>query len=78
MSLVVDGFGCKRCDGTIQEADLTQDLVVNEETNGFVKSFFYLGDTLDVDGGSDLAATTRIRYGWMMFREILPYTWIFW
>ena len=28
LSLVADGFRCKRCDGTIQEADLVEDLVV--------------------------------------------------
>ena len=28
-------------------------------------SFCYLGDTLDGDGGADLAATARIRNGWM-------------
>ena len=30
-------------------------------------SFCYLGDTLDGDGGTDLAATARIRNGWMKF-----------
>ena len=33
----------------------------------------YLGDTLDGDGGSDLAATARIRNGWMKFRVLLPF-----
>ena len=46
---VSDGFRCRQCDGTIQEADLS------------VKSFCYLGDTLDGDGGADFAATARIR-----------------
>ena len=32
-----------------------------------------LGDTLDGDGGADLAATARIRNGWMKFRELLPF-----
>ena len=36
-------------------------------------SFCYLGDTLDGDGGAELATTARIRYGWMKFREILPF-----
>ena len=30
-----------------------------------------MGDTLDGDGGADLAATARIRNGWMKFRELL-------
>ena len=29
LSLVADGFRCKRCDGTIQEADLAGDLVMD-------------------------------------------------
>ena len=28
LSLVADGFRCKQCDGTIQEANLAEDLVV--------------------------------------------------
>ena len=47
LSLVADGFRCKRCDGTIQEADLAGDLVVDGETYRYVNSFCYLGDTLD-------------------------------
>ena len=43
------------------------------ETYGCVKSFCYLGDTLDEDGGVDFAAITRIRNGWMKFQEILPF-----
>ena len=49
---------------TVQEADIAEDLVVDGETYGCVKSFCYLGDTLlDGDGGAGLAATTRIRNG---------------
>ena len=33
-----------------QEADLAGDLVVDGETYGWVKSFCYLGDTLDGNG----------------------------
>ena len=43
------------------EADLAGDLVVDGETYGCVKSFCYLGGTLDGDGGAGLAATVRIR-----------------
>ena len=46
--------------------------MVNGETYGYVKRFYYLGDTLDGDGGLDLAATARNRNGWMRFRELLP------
>ena len=34
-------------------------------------SFCYLGDTLDGDGGVDLAATARIKNGWMKYRKLL-------
>ena len=40
---------------------------------GCVKSFCYLGDILDEDGGTDLAATDRIRNGRMEFRELSPF-----
>ena len=49
------------------------DLVVDGETYGCVNSSCYLGDTLYGDGGVDLAATARIRNGWMKFRELLPF-----
>ena len=55
LSRVADGFMCRRCDGTIQEVDLAEDLMV------------------DGDGGADLAATARIRNGWMKFRELFPF-----
>ena len=48
---------CKRiingavvCVVTIQEVELAEDLMVNGETYECVKSFCYLGDTLDGDG----------------------------
>ena len=67
LSRVADGFRCRRCDGTIQDVDLAEALMVDGETYECVKSFCYLGDTLDGDGGADLAATARIRNGWMKF-----------
>ena len=60
LSRVADGFICRRCDGTIQEADLAEDLMVYGEMYECVKSFCYLGDALDGDGGADLAATAKI------------------
>ena len=73
LSRVADGFRCRRCDGTIQEVDLAEDLMVDGATYECVKSFCYLGDTLDEYGEADLAATARIRDGWMKFRELLPF-----
>ena len=43
------------------------------ETYECVKSFCYLEDTLDGDGGADLVVIARIRNGWMKFREFLPF-----
>ena len=57
LSQVSDGFRCRRCEGTIQEANLADDLMVDGETYECVKSFCYLGDTLDGDSGADLAAS---------------------
>ena len=43
------------------------------ERHGCVKSLCYLGDTLEGDGGADLAATARIRNGWGKFRVLLAF-----
>ena len=58
---VANGFRYRQCDGTIQEADLSEDLMVHGETYGCEKSFCYLGDSLDGDDGADLDATARIK-----------------
>ena len=34
---VADGFRCRRCDGTIQEVDLAEDLLVDGETYEYVE-----------------------------------------
>ena len=73
LSRVAYVFRCRRSDGTIQNVDLAEDPMVGGETYKCLKSFCYLGDTLDGDGGVDLAATARIRNGWMKFRELLPF-----
>ena len=57
LSLLADRFRCKQCDGSIQKADLAGDLVVDGQTYECVKSFCYMGDTLDGDGGVDFSAT---------------------
>ena len=73
LSRVADSFRCMRCDGTIQESDLAEDLMVDGEMYECVKRVCYLGDTLDGDGGAHLAATARIRNRWIKFRELLPF-----
>ena len=61
VSLVVDGFRFKRCDSTLKEDNLAEDLVVDEETYGCVKSFCYPRNTFNGVGGVVLAATARNR-----------------
>ena len=34
-----------------------------------VKGFCYLGDRLNASGGCETAVTSRVRIGWMKFRE---------
>ena len=53
----------KRCSGVRGDLSRVADgLMVDGETYECVE-FFYLGDTLDGDGGADLAATARIKNG---------------
>ena len=49
---------CKRCDGTIPEANIAENLVVDGEMYGCVKSLCFVWDTVD---GAHLATTARIR-----------------
>ena len=73
LSRVAYGFRYWRCDRTNQEADIAKGIMVDGEMYGCVKSFCYLGDTLDGDGGVDFAATTKIRNGWMKLRDVFPF-----
>ena len=52
--------GVSDCDSKILDADLAEDLVVDGETYRCVKSFDYLGDTLDGDGGMDRSCCWEI------------------
>ena len=61
MLLVVDGFRCKRCDGTIPEANIAENLVVGEVMYECVTSLCFVWDTVDGDGGAYMATTARIR-----------------
>ena len=47
---VAECFRCRRCDGTIQEYDLAEHLLVDGETYECAKSLCYLGDTIGGDG----------------------------
>ena len=64
---------CCLFDKCFNFTDLAKDLVVDNKTCGCVKSFCYLGNTLDGDGGSDLAATARIINAWMKLRELFRF-----
>ena len=46
LSRVANRFRCRRCDGTIQEAALGEDLMVEGETYGCVTSFLLSRETL--------------------------------
>ena len=69
LSRVDNGFRCRRCDGTSQEADL----VGRWRDIWMCKEFLYLGDILEGNGRADLTATARIRNGWMKFRGRFPF-----
>ena len=60
-------FVCRRCkdveDGSEEPVEVLCDEV---ET---VKGFCYLGDRLNASGGCETAVTSRVRIGWMKFRE---------
>ena len=45
LSRVADGFRCNRCDGTIQEADLAEDLMVDGNI-WLCEDFFVIWETL--------------------------------
>ena len=71
LSWVAEGFRCRQCDGTIQ--DTAEYLMVDGEKYECIKSLCYLRDTLDGDGGADLATTPKIINGWMKFQKLLQF-----
>ena len=60
-------FVCRRCtdvgDGTEEPVEVLCDEVE------IVKGCCYLGDRLNASGGCETAVTSRVRIGWMKFRE---------
>ena len=60
--LVLEGFRCNRCNGTIQKADLAEGLVVVGETYVCVKSYCYLGHTLDKNKMSNICQLCQKQY----------------
>ena len=60
-------FKCKRC--IIGVANVESKAGMNEGIDR-VESFVYLGDKLNAGGGCLNAVTSRVRVGWMKFREL--------
>ena len=78
LNAVGPAYKCRRCN----EPDQIEDTIDDEDEDGImvqgeeyqaVKTFCYLGDTLDAGGGVEAAVTARIRSGWNKFRELQPF-----
>jgi hypothetical protein len=75
LQTVASSFVCKTCQAGASQKDNTTKKgfdIGNGVVLERVGKFCYLGDTLNADGGSDLAITTRIRCAWKKFRELTP------
>ena len=60
-------FVCGRCEKKDEElTEQVEELCEEVET---VRSFCYLGDRVDANGGCEIAVTARARLGWVKFRE---------
>ena len=60
-------FVCLKCKGIMEGTmDSIEKLCDEVET---VNGFCYLGDRLNANGGCEVAATARVRIGWVRFRE---------
>jgi len=65
-------FVCRGCVNPVTSTGRTGvDIGVNANLE-LVDKFYYLGDTLSVDGDADAAVETRIRIGWNKFRQLVP------
>ena len=76
LSKVERTFICKKCgDGGGEGGTSGEKGEKGREVKVFdgmevVENFCYLGDTIQRDGGCDLAVRERVRKGWMKFREL--------
>ena len=68
------GYTCPKCCGTARPIDgrIIDEVVVDEAKKSVEHFFCYLGDMLCVEGGVDLAVTTRCSVAWDKFKSILP------
>jgi len=72
MYKVMKTFVCRGCMNPVTGTERTSvDIGVNANLE-LVDKFCYLGDTLSVDGDADAAVETRIRIGWIKFRQLVP------
>ena len=60
-------FVCRRCRDVPDDTEEPVEVLRNEVET--VKGFCYLGDRLNASGGCETAVTSRVRIGWMKFRE---------
>ena len=60
-------FVCRRCTDVAHGTEEPVEVLCNEVKT--VKGFCYLGDRLNASGGCETAVTSRVRIGWMKFRE---------
>ena len=61
-------FVCRRC-STDVGGGMEEPVEVLCDEVGTVKGFCSLGDRLNASGGCEIAVTSRVRIGWMKFRE---------
>ena len=60
-------YVCSKCKGIMEgTVDSSEKLCDEVET---VNGFRYLGDRLNSSGGCEAAVTTKLRIGWVRFRE---------
>ena len=67
-STMAKGFVCELCVNTKEGIVEPGEEISFFDQIDFVKSFCYLGDRLNVSGGSEAAGTARTRIGWIKFR----------
>jgi len=65
------GFTCRVCKGQ-QVQNVEKNFEVEGAIYEKVKTFCYLGDTIEAEGGTTAATTKRIQCAWMKWRELAP------
>ena len=60
-------FVCRRCTNVGSGTEKSVEVLCDEVKT--VKGLCYLGDRLNASGGRETATTSRVRIGWMKFRE---------